>query len=132
MKKQIVCFFLLVIALTFKVSAEETSQDYSYYGFHPEIVTNYISSGNNLGYVRIGVELMIDATDDLLLLERHDALLRAAIIEILGRQGERRVKSTSGREDIRRECLDTVNRLLLQETGKAMVINLLFTRYLFN
>jgi flagellar FliL protein len=65
-------------------------------------------------------------------LEHHDPLLRSAIVEILGNQSEEKVKSLSGREEIRRECYETVNRLMEQEVGRSIVVNLLFTKYLYD
>ncbi|AZQ12668.1 flagellar basal body-associated protein FliL [Shewanella sp. 3B26] len=132
--KQILTLALVVLSLGMPAWGEEEKklEEYAYYGFEPEIVTNYISNRKKLGFVRISVELMVKNPDDLIQLERHDPLLRAAIIEILGNQPEEKVKSLTGREEIRRECYDAVNRLIEAETGKALIVNLLFTRYLYD
>lgn len=106
--------------------------EYAYYGFEPEIVTNYISNRKKLGFVKISVELMVKSPDDLVTVERHDPLLRAAIVEVLGNQSEEKIKSLTGREEIRRECFDMVNNLLTKEAGKALIVNLLFTSYLYD
>lgn len=113
-------------------SAAAPAAEYAYYGFEPEIVTNYISNRKKLGFVKISVELMVKSPDDLVIVERHDPLLRAAIIEVLGNQAEEKVKSLTGREEIRRECFDMVNNLLTKEAGKPLVVNLLFTSYLYD
>ena len=124
---------LLLLFVTFNAqSADEVTGDYAYYGFEPEIVTNYISNRKKLGFVRISVELMVKDPNDLVSIERHDPLLRAAIVEILGNQAEDKIKSLSGREEVRRECYEMVNRLLEKETGRALVVNLLFTKYLYD
>ena len=124
---------MLLLLVAFNVqSADEISEEYAYYGFEPEIVTNYISNRKKLGFVRINVELMVKNPADLVSIERHDPLLRAAIVEILGNQAEDKVKSLSGRDEIRRECYEMVNRLLEQETGRSLVVNLLFTKYLYD
>ncbi|WP_434950055.1 flagellar basal body-associated protein FliL [Shewanella sp. HL-SH4] len=125
------CMLLLLVAFNVQ-SADEISEEYAYYGFEPEIVTNYISNRKKLGFVRINVELMVKDPADLVSIERHDPLLRAAIVEILGNQAEDKVKSLSGRDEIRRECYEMVNRLLEQETGRSLVVNLLFTKYLYD
>ncbi|WP_438944568.1 flagellar basal body-associated protein FliL [Shewanella electrica] len=108
------------------------SDNYAYYGFEPEIVTNYISNRKKLGFVRISVELMVKSPEDLVQIEHHDPLLRSAMVEILGNQPEDRVKSIAGREEIRKECFDELNKLLQQETGKSLIVNLLFTSYLYD
>ncbi|QYJ75394.1 flagellar basal body-associated protein FliL [Shewanella zhangzhouensis] len=132
--KYLLTLVLLVMSLGMPSWAEEEKklEEYAYYGFEPEIVTNYISNRKKLGFVRISVELMVKNPDDLIQIERHDPLLRAAIIEILGNQPEEKIKSLTGREEIRRECYAAVNRLIEGETGKALIVNLLFTRYLYD
>lgn len=135
MKKLLLVLFCLNLFQLQPVwAADEAAggDTYAYYGFEPEIVTNYISNRKKLGFVRISVELMVKSPDDLVVIEHHDPLLRAAIVEILGNQPEDRIKSLTGREEIRKECYEELNKLLQQETGRAMVVNLLFTRYLYD
>ncbi|WP_298440692.1 flagellar basal body-associated protein FliL [uncultured Ferrimonas sp.] len=126
---------LLLLILTFSVSAEDTAttqDNYGYYGLEPEIVTNYISSGRRLGYIRVGVELMLKDVNTMELVEHHAPLIRASVVEILGQQSAEKIKSLAGREEIRRECYDVVNTLLEQETGQELIANLLFTKYLYD
>ena len=125
-------FILMASVTNVYAEDEDAVEEYAYYGFEPDIVTNYISNRKKLGFVRLSVELMVKEPDDLLKLEHHDPLLRASIVEILGNQTEEKVKSLTGREEIRRECYDTLNRLLERETGKPFVVNLLFTKYLYD
>ncbi|MGL4616091.1 MAG: flagellar basal body-associated protein FliL [Shewanella sp.] len=138
MKKSLsVCLILLgcivnSYAADKAVTPSAAKVEYAYYGFEPEIVTNYISNRKKLGFVRMGVEVMVKSGDDLLLVERHDPLLRAAIIEVLGNQPEEKVKSLAGREEIRRECFLRLNNLVAQEVGKPLIVNLLFTSYLYD
>ncbi|WOT05308.1 flagellar basal body-associated protein FliL [Shewanella youngdeokensis] len=131
--KTIIAILLFTLS-SFAVCAEgdKPREEYAYYGFEPDIVTNYISNQNKLGYVKISVELMVTNPEDLLSLEKHDPLLRSAIVEILGNQTENKVKSLTGKEEIRRECFEMINRLLVEETGKELVFNLLFTKYLYD
>lgn len=114
------------------VAEDEVIDEYAYYGFEPDLITNYIPSGKKLGFIRISIDLMVKAPEDLLLLEHHDPLLRATILEIMGNQSMEKVKSLTGREEIRRECYDAVNRLLEQEVGRPLVVNMLFTKYLYD
>lgn len=136
MKKLLSACLILLSAVFSAYAADEKASpptgDFAYYGFEPEIVTNYISNRKKLGFVKISVELMVKSPDDLVIVERHDPLLRAAIIEVLGNQAEEKVKSLTGREEIRRECFDMVNNLLTKEAGKPLVVNLLFTSYLYD
>ncbi|MGY2499065.1 hypothetical protein ACW4UO_31950, partial [Klebsiella pneumoniae] len=42
---------------------------FSYHALDPDIITNYLSDGKTLGYIRITVELMAENESDLKLLE---------------------------------------------------------------
>ncbi|MCP3129272.1 flagellar basal body-associated protein FliL [Shewanella sp. KJ2020] len=137
--KKILSACLILLNLAFNAYAADekeappaTQSEYAYYGFEPEIVTNYISNRKKLGFVKISVELMVKDPEDLIIIERHNPLLRAAIIEVLGNQSEEKIKSLTGREEIRRECFDMVNNLITQEAGKPLIVNLLFTSYLYD
>lgn len=139
--KKLLTACLMVFGVVFSVYAADEKEtppatlpvaNYAYYGFDPEIVTNYISNRKKLGFVKISVELMVKNPEDLLILQRHDPLLRAALVEILGNQSEEKVKSLIGREEIRRECFDMLNNLIIKESGKSIILNLLFTSYLYD
>lgn len=111
--------------------AQEKS-NYAYLGLEPEIVTNYISdSAKKLGYVRVAVELMIYDVNQLEIAEHHMPLLRSTAIEIFGQQPEEKVKSLTGREDIRRAILKALQEHMKEETGGEVVKNVIFTKYLY-
>ena len=113
-------------------NVEKNVENYAYYGLESSIVTNYISTSKKLGFVRVNVELMVNQPRSLIELEHHDPLLRAAVLEILGRKTEEKITSMVGKEAIRREYFEAINQLLEQEVGERLVINLLFTQYLYN
>ena len=81
--------------------------------------------------MRITIELMLEDVNDLEKADHHSPLLRATAIEILGRQPEERVKSLTGREDIRRTFLDTMRKLMKEETGSNMIKDVIFTKYIY-
>ncbi|WP_211234178.1 MULTISPECIES: flagellar basal body-associated protein FliL [Aliagarivorans] len=121
----------LLVALGAQAEPAAPAGGYAYFAFEPDIITNYINKGRKLGYVRVTVEVMVDNESNLTHIEHHSPLIRDAIIEILGKQDYDDIRSLDGREEIRRRCLEVVNDLLVQETGRKMVNNLLFTKYLY-
>lgn len=127
------CFLLSCFVLG--ANAPALAQDkasYAYLGLEPEIVTNYISdSSAKLGYVRVSVELMIHDVSQLEIAEHHLPLLRATAIEIFGQQPSEKVKSLTGREDIRRAILKALQDHMKQETGGEVIKNVIFTKYLY-
>ncbi|HIF9482388.1 TPA: flagellar basal body-associated FliL family protein [Photobacterium damselae] len=102
-----------------------------YYTLNPDITTNYVTSGKQLGYLRVQVDLMLANPSQLELVKHHEPLIRDAIIQIIGQQQEIKVKSLAGREEIRKQCLHKVNDLLVAEAGNKLVTELLFTKYLY-
>ena len=134
MKKSLLSIYLismlLVTATSWSVRAES---NVGYFGFEPDIITNYIGQGNKkLGYVRITVDLMLNDTADISVVEHHTPLLRDAIVEILSKEPEENIKSLTGREEIRKRCTEKLKALLKQETGQEIVREVLFTKYLYH
>ncbi|RJG50564.1 flagellar basal body-associated protein FliL [Motilimonas pumila] len=132
MKKGILPLILLFFFSSFSFAEEEgKTAGYAYYALEPDIITNYIKPGKRIGYVRMAVELQLENSSDLTILQHHDPLLRDAIIEILGQKSEQQIKSLSGRDEIRNECLEAINKLLVQEEGNKAVAEVIFTKYLY-
>ncbi len=104
---------------------------FAYHALDPDIITNYLGDGKTLGYVRVTVELMATDAADLKLLEQHDPLIRDAIIRLIGSKTGAQIKSLVNREELRKECEGKVNELLVKETGKKAVRELIFTKYLY-
>ncbi len=135
MKKNITVVFALFLSLLFTVpsvaSEEDEAPQFSYYTMEPEITTNFITEGRKLGFINIRVDLMVDDPSLIQMLEYHQPLIRDTIIEVLSQENEVRVKSLSGREAIRKACLEKVNEMLLAETNQKILADLLFTKYLY-
>lgn len=125
----------LLIVLMFGAQGQlmaQTGSNFAYFSLEPDIVTNYLGlNARKLGYVRVTIELMLEDANYLTAAEHHSPLLRAATIEIIGRQTEEKVKSLTGREDIRRACLETMRELMKKETGNEMIKDVIFTKYLY-
>ncbi|MDI4669139.1 flagellar basal body-associated protein FliL [Pseudoalteromonas shioyasakiensis] len=135
MKKSLLSIYLISMLLvgattSWSVRAES---NVGYFGFEPDIITNYIGQGNKkLGYVRITVDLMLNDMADISVVEHHTPLLRDAIVEILSKEPEENIKSLTGREEIRKRCTEKLKALLKQETGQEIVREVLFTKYLYH
>jgi len=121
-------FLLCIIPLSVSVKAA----DYAYFGFEPDIVTNYVSSKKSMGFVRLTVELMVADGSNVSVIEHHAPLLRDEIIRIIGQQNESKIKSMKGRSEIQLLCEERVKELLTQETGEPIIKKLLFTQWLDN
>ena len=127
----VILCLLTAVAASFSTQAQDRPH-YAYIGLEPDIVTNYLGpTSRKLGYVRVTVELMLNDVDQLEIAEHHMPLLRATAIEIFGQQPEEKIKSLTGREDIRRAILKALQDLMKNETGAEVVKDVIFTKYLY-
>jgi flagellar FliL protein len=124
-------FKYLLIVTCFLLPLTTKAADYAYFGFEPDIVTNYVAVKKKMGYVRLTVELMVPS-NGIEIVEHHSPLLRDAIIDIIGKQPEEKIKSIKGRSEIQLICEEKVKELLVKETGQPLIKKLLFTQWLDN
>lgn len=124
-------FKYLLIITCFILPLATKASDYAYFGFEPDIVTNYVTVKKKMGYVRLTVELMVPSKS-IEIVEHHSPLLRDAIINIIGKQPEETVRSIKGRAEIQLKCEEEVKALLTKETGQPLIKKLLFTQWLDN
>ncbi|WP_417616714.1 flagellar basal body-associated FliL family protein [Oceanisphaera sp.] len=102
-----------------------------YYTMEPDIITNYQNSGKTLGYVRVTVDLMLEDSAQMPLVEQHTPLLRDAINHLLAEQNKQDIRSLTVRNQLAEQGLQRLNDLLLEETGEAPIRRLLFTKFLY-
>ncbi|MGF1765146.1 flagellar basal body-associated protein FliL [Aliivibrio kagoshimensis] len=134
-KNTLLALFLLALSPNFSVFAAEESEiietQLGYYTLEPDITTNFVTTGKKLGYIKVRIDLLVPDIALLPVLEKHNPLVRDAVISVLGQQREDQIKSLSGREEIRKETLKQINDRLLIETGQPVVADLLFTKFLY-
>ncbi|MFM2640928.1 flagellar basal body-associated protein FliL [Vibrio chagasii] len=134
MHKRYVAQIFLAITLLFSVSSfaeEESEPKLAYFTLEPDLTTNFYTKGKKLGYIQVRLDIMVANSKDLATIEHHQPLIRDAVIELLGKQNEETIKSLSGREDLRKTLVEHLNKILLPETGKTLIADLLFTKYLY-
>ncbi|MEW5682507.1 MAG: flagellar basal body-associated FliL family protein [Pseudomonadota bacterium] len=123
------CLLLLAALPT---QAQEQPKEVVYYGFDPDIVTNYISGNRrSLGYIRITVELMLEDKSFLPAIEHHEPLILDIIYGTISKQPEDKIKSLTGREEIRLALLDQLQQAMKREAGNPIIRDILFTKYLY-
>lgn len=132
MKNIYALLLLLVSSVVMAQEAAKARPKVVYYGFDPDIVTNYVTTGQkSLGYVRVTMELMIKDEKYLPIIEHHEPMILNAIVATFGKEPEDMIKSLTGREEIRLKIQRTLNDLLKKETGVEAVQDVLFTKYLY-
>ena len=127
-----ICLTMVIVNLA---QAQEEGEvmvpEFAYIGIDPDIITNYAGDNSKrLGYVRITIEMMIDDPSKIPDIEHHMPLLRATAIEVIGAQPADKIKSLTGREDIRRTLLKSFKDIMKRETGDEVMRNIIFTKFL--
>ncbi|MBF9001929.1 MULTISPECIES: flagellar basal body-associated protein FliL [Vibrio] len=130
--------FLTPVILTlsllapFCASAEqEQPPKLAYFTLEPDLTTNFYTKGKKLGYIQVRIDIMVANEADLPIVEKHQPLIRDAVVELLGEQSADTIKSLSGREDLRKTLVEKLNNILLPETGRRIIADLLFTKYMY-
>ncbi|EJK2116252.1 flagellar basal body-associated protein FliL [Vibrio navarrensis] len=128
---QIILALSVLVSLPTFAEEEKAGPKLAYFTLEPDLTTNFYTKGKKLGYVQVRIDVMVMSSEDLALVERHQPLIRNAVVEMLGQQTEETVKSLAGREDLRKNLVAHLNEILLPETGKTVIADLLFTKYLY-
>ncbi|MGR5134486.1 MULTISPECIES: flagellar basal body-associated protein FliL [Vibrio] len=128
---QIIFALSLLVSTPSWAETKEAGPQLAYFTLEPDLTTNFYTKGKKLGYVQVRIDIMVMSQQDLAVIEHHQPLIRDAAIELLGKQTEDTIKSLSGREDLRKTLVATLNETLLPETGKTIIADLLFTKYLY-
>ncbi|MDE1515624.1 MAG: flagellar basal body-associated protein FliL [Vibrio sp.] len=102
-----------------------------YFTLEPDLTTNFFTKGNKLGYIQVRIDIMVANAADLPIIDRHQPLIRDAVVELLGKQTEDTIKSLAGREDLRKSLVGRLNNILLPEVGRTIIADLLFTKYIY-
>ena len=124
--------FIFSILSSFSSLAEGEGEDkLAYFTLEPDLTTNFYTKGKELGYIQVRIDIMVANSADLSVIELHQPLIRDAVIELLGKQSGDTITSLAGREDLRKTLVDKLNAILLPETGRTVIADLLFTKYLY-
>lgn len=136
MKKALTCFVFLLLSQNLwaqNAANAPIKVNYAYFGFDPDIVTNYVTpTTEELGYVRVTMELMIMDKKYLDVIEHHEPLILDKIVFAFGRENGDTIRSLTGREEIRLKILNQLRDTLKKETGQDILKDVLFTKYLYH
>ncbi|MDB1122685.1 flagellar basal body-associated protein FliL [Vibrio algarum] len=137
MLKQYIVLIVSVLISTFSAISyaddeeQNTKPTFAYYTLAPDLTTNVYTKGKKLAYLQVRVDLMVADSSYVVELERHEPLIRDTIVAYIGEQTEDQVKTLAGREELRRQLKENLNNLLIAETGRTLIADLLFTKFLY-
>jgi len=99
---------------------------YFYHSLSPALVTNLAAGGK---YLRCDVQLMSEDAAALPDVQLHAPALRHELLMLLSEQDGTKLKTPDGREQLRKEALEAVRKVMREQTGKNTVDDLFFTAF---
>lgn len=131
--------FVLLLSVAAPLFAEEEKAEgeakpepeLQYYQIEPDVVTNYMRTGNKLGFIVIQVNIATIGEANLLLLEEHDPLIRDVLIAGISNMTQDQVTDLDAREKVRLALKEALAKELEAETGKKLVEDIFFTKYTY-
>lgn len=99
-----------------------------YYPLKPDLIVTYLARGKHR-YAQIGITLMFREDDVLAAVELHKPMILNALNMIISGQVYEEIQTAEGKELLRLQCLEELQRLMEQEIGKPGIEQVLFTDF---
>lgn len=99
-----------------------------YYPLKPPIIVNFSVRGRQR-FLQAELTLMTRESDVISAIELHQPMIRNALVLLIGGQSYAEIQTAEGKELLRQQCLQEIQRLLKQETGKPGIEQVLFTNF---
>lgn len=98
----------------------------SYYQIKPSLIANLASKGK---YIRCDIQLMTHDETFLDVLNLHGPAIRHTLLLLLSEQNGAELKTSDGKEALRKKALSDIKKLLKELSGKDDVESLFFTTF---
>ena len=126
-------WILLMLALTLPMAAqaeeakEGEAPKVSYISLSPPFVGNYGLDGSaRLKVYKADISLRVTGADAARAVKANDPLIRNQLVGLFTQQTSETLGSVEAKEKLRQEALKQIQQVMLEETGKPMVEDLLF------
>jgi flagellar FliL protein len=105
---------------------ERTHLPAIYIPIEPAFVVNFSGQGK-AQFLQISVEIMTRSSDMVEVIRHHMPVIRNNLIMLFSNQVYDKISSLKGKENLRKKCLDTIQQMLVKETGKRAIEAVYFT-----
>ncbi len=120
------CLLLLSTQPLWSADEEEQPKVISYYQIKPSLVANLASGGK---YIRCDIQLMTRDESFLAILNQHSPAIRHTLLLLLSEQNGAELKTSEGKEALRKRALAEIDKLLQSLEHKNAVEGLFFTTF---
>lgn len=105
---------------------DEILEDAIYYPIKPSIMVSFEGRGRQR-LLQADITLLTRDDDIVATIELHMPMIRNALVLLIGGRTYEEVQTAEGKELLRVDCLQELQRLIEKETGKAGIEQVLFT-----
>lgn len=108
--------------------AEPPKNHAIYYPIQPPLIVNFDARGRQR-FLQAELALMTREDDVISAIELHMSMIRNSLILLIGSHLFEELQTAEGKEILRQQCLQEIQRLMEQEIGKPGVEQVLFTNF---
>ncbi len=109
-------------------NAQPTQTPAIYYPLKPALLVNFDVRGRQR-FLQAELTLMTRDGSVISAVELHQAMIRNALIMLIGGKSFEDLQTAEGKELLRQDCLQEIQRLLQQEIGNPGIEQVLFTDF---
>jgi flagellar FliL protein len=99
-----------------------------YYPIKPPLIVNFDARGRQR-FLQVELALMTRDSEVISALDTHISMIRSGLILLIGGQLYEELQTAEGKELLRQQCLQEIQRLMEKEIGKPGVEQVLFTNF---
>ena len=107
---------------------EDVKEPAIYYPIKPAIIANFGYKGRQR-YAQVDVTLLIRDESVISAIELHAPLITNALVLTIGGQMYNELQTAEGKELLRQQCLQELQKILEKEIGKPGIEQVLFTNF---
>lgn len=102
-----------------------------FYTIRPPFTVNFIAS-RHAKFLRVSVDLVVREQEGIDFIEKNLPFIKNDLVTIFSSKSFDELKTSEGKELLRDEALEKVKEVLVRETGKPWVTNILFTSFVMD
>ncbi len=111
-----------------KKKAQKPDAPAQFYSFDPPLVVNFEES-SAVRFLQIGMDIMARDSETIEAVERHMPLIRNNLLLLISNRDYQKLMTREGKDELRKEALAEVKKIMRKEADEADVEDLLFTSF---
>ena len=126
-QRLLAALFLLVLSpLALAAASGGGGGSSPYVEFNPPFVVN-VNDGEEVHHMQVDIQVKLASPEAGALIEEHQPAIRHALVLLLSGQNVKEVRTVQGKEKLRQEALEAVQKVLEENAGTPGIEALYFT-----